>query len=185
MDLNYDAQTDTLEVNITHNVANSSNHYIHQVVISKNGEEYRSFDYNKQPTNSNFTYVYEVDSKPGDKIKVFIDCVLGGSLTKSITVPENENHSEHEHSHERGDETNSSQTVKSTLSNIAHFPIFGVSIIVWVGLLALIFFLTAATVALLIVHGKLKATLKWHYRLAYIALVIGLIHGVVGLIINL
>jgi hypothetical protein len=45
-------------------------------------------DYTSQPTMDTFTYTYALPLKPGDTVRVTATCVLSGSLTKTLTIPE-------------------------------------------------------------------------------------------------
>jgi hypothetical protein len=90
MVLSYDIDTSTLEVTITHNTLDPNSHYVYKVDIKINGVLYSSEQYTSQPTTSTFTYTYTVEANAGDEISVTAICVLFGSITKSLVVP-NEN----------------------------------------------------------------------------------------------
>jgi len=60
--------------------------------------------------------------------------------------------------------------------------IFGIPFIVYLGILVLILFVVTALLALLKRKGMIKASVLWHFRLAYIALFLGFLHGVLGLL---
>ena len=90
MNLNYDSETQDLEVTITHQVSNPNSHYIYNIEIRKNGETYETFDYTSQPNSLSFTYNYDVNATIDDVIKVTTLCIQGGTITKQITVTSNE-----------------------------------------------------------------------------------------------
>ena len=72
-----------------------------------------------------------------------------------------------------------------SLAQFVYYPVFGLPLTVYVGVLALVIFLTAATIATLIRFFNANIPLHWHYRLAYTALTIAVIHGTVMLLVYL
>ena len=86
MVLEYDLETSTLEVTITHNTPGPTLHYVNKIDIEKNGELYLSEDYDSQPTTASFTYSYTVEASIGDELKVTAYCNIQGSISKSLTV---------------------------------------------------------------------------------------------------
>ena len=88
--LEYDIDTTTLDVTITHVTLDPNSHYVYKVDVKINGELYLSEQYTSQPTTSTFKYSYTVTANAGDEISVTAFCSLFGSLTKTLTVP-NEN----------------------------------------------------------------------------------------------
>ena len=59
----------------------------------------------------------------------------------------------------------------------------GKPLIMWGGLLTFLLFLLAATVGYLIFHGKIKLSVNAHINLARVALLFGLIHAVIGILL--
>ena len=90
MVLEYDINTSTLNVTITHVTIDPNSHYIYKVDVKINGELYLSEQYTSQPTTSTFKYSYTVPANVGDEISVTSFCSLFGSLTKTLVIP-NEN----------------------------------------------------------------------------------------------
>ena len=88
--LEYDINTTTLDVTITHVTLDPNSHYVYKVDVKINGELYLSEQYTSQPTTSTFKYSYTVTANIGDEISVTAFCSLFGSLTKTLIVP-NEN----------------------------------------------------------------------------------------------
>lgn len=86
MVLQYDMSTQTLGVTITHNVVDPEKHYIYKVEIKKNGQTSESSTYTNQLNYISFTYTYQVNATKGDSFEVTASCILGGSLTKQLTV---------------------------------------------------------------------------------------------------
>lgn len=64
---------------------------------------------------------------------------------------------------------------------ITYFLIFGIPFIVYLGIVTVIIFIITALLALLKRKGKIKISIKWHYRLAYISIILALIHGILGI----
>ena len=87
--LEYDVNTITLNVTITHQVSNPDNHYIYKVEIKKNEVLFLTENYDSQPSTLSFTYSYSVDAQGGDVLKVTAYCNIAGSITREITVPRN------------------------------------------------------------------------------------------------
>jgi len=86
MSINYDSENQKLETTITHQVSNPDSHYIYNIAIKKNGETYNSFNYTNQPSGSSFTYTYDIDTTEGDTIEVTALCIQGGSITKQVSI---------------------------------------------------------------------------------------------------
>jgi hypothetical protein len=71
------------------------------------------------------------------------------------------------------------------LINITYYLIFGKPLIMWLGILTLLSFLSTATVGYLVFSGKAKPpiiTFNTHRCLAYISIGLALIHGTLGLL---
>lgn len=90
MDLNYEKDTPTLELRITHNVANPNNHYIEQIDIEINDMMYDSYQYNSQPSTSTITYTFTIEAESNDEIMVTAYCSIAGSIQESLTVESEE-----------------------------------------------------------------------------------------------
>ncbi len=67
------------------------------------------------------------------------------------------------------------------LENIAYFQIFGQTIMLYSGVIALLAFIFAASVALLNKRGIRIIPFRWHPRVAAIAIIFALIHGALGI----
>jgi len=68
------------------------------------------------------------------------------------------------------------------LKEISYYTIFGVPIIVYLGSATLILFIITAFLALLIQKRMIKTSIQWHFRIAYISIVVGIIHGGLGIL---
>ncbi|HOT02945.1 MAG TPA: hypothetical protein PK069_02045 [Methanolinea sp.] len=85
--LDYDQGTSTLRVTVTHQVDDSSSHYVREVVIQKNGVTVDTVTYASQPSRESFTYSYPLTLDPGDLARVTARCNIGGFLTREYTRP--------------------------------------------------------------------------------------------------
>ncbi|MCX5781346.1 MAG: hypothetical protein NT145_01375 [Elusimicrobia bacterium] len=76
-----------IDVIVTHNVANPSNHYIEQIKVSLNNKPIIKQSYNIQENKVNQIANYIIPGlKKGDKIALGADCSKFGKLDKTITV---------------------------------------------------------------------------------------------------
>lgn len=83
--------------------------------------------------------------------------------------------------HERGDRCSG----LIMIAQIVYFLIFGKPIIFHTGILTLVFFLLAALIGYLNFRGIRTIPFKWHPRVVAIAILLGFIHGLLGLSIYL
>ena len=67
-------------------------------------------------------------------------------------------------------------------NDITYYLIFGLPFIVYLGIITILVFLITALIALLKRKGKIKISINWHYRLAYISIVLGITHGILGIL---
>jgi len=86
MEINYDLETSELSVTITHETPAPTVHFIYKVDVEVNDNMIISEEYDNQPTNDIFTYIYTLTAEIGDVIDVTAYCNIQGSLTRSITV---------------------------------------------------------------------------------------------------
>ena len=63
-----------------------------------------------------------------------------------------------------------------------YYLIFGIPFIVYLGILTVFIFIITALLALLKRKGKIKISIKWHYNLAYVSIILALIHGIFGIL---
>lgn len=87
MRLEYDPGPGTLRVSVTHQVDDSSTHFIREVAIQKNGVTADTVTYTGQPSRETFTYSYPLTLEPGDMARVTARCNIGGSITREYTRP--------------------------------------------------------------------------------------------------
>ncbi len=69
------------------------------------------------------------------------------------------------------------------LQNITYFPIFGLPLIVYLGILTLFSFLLTASIALMNIKGKNWIPFKWHSRLAIFSICLAIIHGALAILV--
>jgi hypothetical protein len=86
MVLEYDFESQQLDVTITHNTPAPNQHYVEKVEIWVNDDLKLTRDYTSQPTANTFTYTYDVSAKDSDIIKVKATCSISGDITEEITV---------------------------------------------------------------------------------------------------
>jgi len=72
-----------------------------------------------------------------------------------------------------------------SLHAIAYAPVLGRPLILWAGLSTLLLLLLTATVAGLNRRGIHTIPLVWHFRLAYLTIILALAHGILGLLLYL
>jgi hypothetical protein len=63
---------------------------------------------------------------------------------------------------------------------ITFYLIGGIPFIVYLGILTFFLFFTTGMIAILRRKGKTKIPVQWHFRLAYLSLIIGGIHLILG-----
>ena len=85
LNLYYNEDDSQLIVNITHVVSNSD-HFIESVEVKINDEEFDTYTYNSQSDNSMISLLYDISANNGDVIEVKAICNQFGTLTKDLTV---------------------------------------------------------------------------------------------------
>jgi hypothetical protein len=70
------------------------------------------------------------------------------------------------------------------LSEIAYFQIFGKPLVLYLGIITLLSFITTASIGLMIFRG-VRIPFKFHPAMAGISLTLGIIHGILALSIYL
>ena len=84
--LSYDQAKHTLEVRITHPSQNPAAHYIKKVELKKNDRTISATEYQSQPGQETFTYVYPVEIGPADVLEVKVTCSVFGSKTEKLDM---------------------------------------------------------------------------------------------------
>jgi hypothetical protein len=85
--LEYDVNSQTLAVSITHKSISPGFHYIKTVEIKKDGKVMSANTYDNQPAPETFTYKYMVPAAEGETIEVTAACNMYGSKTVNLMIP--------------------------------------------------------------------------------------------------
>lgn len=67
------------------------------------------------------------------------------------------------------------------LQDITYYMFFGIPFIVFLGIITIVLFVITALIALLKRKGMIKYSIKWHYRTAYLSILLGIIHSILGI----
>jgi hypothetical protein len=86
MVIEYNTNSNTLNVTITHSVADPNTHFIETVIIKVNGTIAETHNYTSQPTSNTFLYQYPIDINQGETVEVTAVCNLVGQIIRTITV---------------------------------------------------------------------------------------------------
>lgn len=84
--LDYNLQTQTLTVTITHKSTFTGMHYIKQVEIKKNDKLAGNNEYTSQPGKTTFAYTYNIPAALNDVMEVTATCNIQGKKTTTLTV---------------------------------------------------------------------------------------------------
>lgn len=68
------------------------------------------------------------------------------------------------------------------LEEITYYLILGIPFIVYLGVITIVLLFITAIIARLKRQEKLKISIKWHYRMAYISIISASLHGFLGII---
>ena len=69
------------------------------------------------------------------------------------------------------------------LQNITYFLIFGKPLIMYLGIITLLFFLITAALGLMIIKGIGRVPFKWHMAMAVVSIALAVIHGILGILL--
>jgi hypothetical protein len=86
--LSYDQAQRTLEVRITHASKDPATHYVKKVEIKRADKTIAATEYQSQPGQTNFVYVYPVETGAGDVLEVKATCSVFGSKTAKLDMRE-------------------------------------------------------------------------------------------------
>ena len=84
--LSYNQAQHTLEVRITHASKDPAAHYVKKVEIKKADKTIAMTEYQSQPGQATFAYVYPVEIGAGDVIEVKATCSIFGSKTAKLDM---------------------------------------------------------------------------------------------------
>lgn len=68
------------------------------------------------------------------------------------------------------------------LRELTYYLIFGKPLIMYMGVITLLSFLTTATIGYLFHHGNQIIPFKWHLRMAVLSITLAIIHGLLGIL---
>jgi uncharacterized membrane protein len=68
------------------------------------------------------------------------------------------------------------------LQEISYYLIFGLPFILYLGIIVILMLFITSLIAYLRKKGKTKISVQWHYRFAYITIILALVHGLLGLL---
>ncbi len=85
--LDFNKQTNLLEVKYEHKVGDPTQHYITEVKIQLNEKDIIIQSLSSQDDNTGGSLIYKIiDAKPGSEIKVQLTCIRGGSKSASVKI---------------------------------------------------------------------------------------------------
>jgi len=84
--LDYNLNTQTLNISIFHSVADPGSHYVNSVRVTLNGSTVVNQVYSSQPDPNSFSYTYNFAASNGSRIEAVATCSVGGSIAACIIV---------------------------------------------------------------------------------------------------
>ncbi|MEI7673754.1 MAG: hypothetical protein WCK00_16740 [Deltaproteobacteria bacterium] len=84
--LSYDQAKRTLEVRITHTSKDPAAHYVKKVEIRKADKTIATTEYQSQPGQAPFAYIYPMEIDAEDVIEVKATCNIFGSKTEKLDM---------------------------------------------------------------------------------------------------
>jgi len=84
--LNYNVDTQTLAVNVTHEVPNPGNHYVELIEVFKNGLIQFNKTYQEQEFNYGLSDTFTISASEGDNLTVTATCTRAHFLSNWIIV---------------------------------------------------------------------------------------------------
>jgi hypothetical protein len=64
---------------------------------------------------------------------------------------------------------------------ITYYQILGLPFIVYLGIITFLSFFVTASIAIMRRRGKTNIPIQWHFRMAYVSIILGIIHGAFGI----
>jgi desulfoferrodoxin (superoxide reductase-like protein) len=86
IELNYDSETNTLSVDVTHSVSDTNTHYIEEIEIFLNDVLEEEKTYTSQESTSSMSDTFIIEATDGDVIKVKAYCNQFGSYEQSLVI---------------------------------------------------------------------------------------------------
>ncbi len=94
LQLKYNTQTHTLDINVKHPTAELRENFIRTITIAINGQEPQIFRFPFQRAASEFETSISLELHAGDNIVVKATCSQGGSTSAELIIPSEESKSE-------------------------------------------------------------------------------------------
>jgi hypothetical protein len=69
------------------------------------------------------------------------------------------------------------------VAHIAYYQIAGYPLIMWLGVVLLLLLLATAAIGAMNRRGMRRIPIRWHFILAWLSLLLALVHGVLGIAI--
>ncbi|MFW9911362.1 MAG: hypothetical protein ACFFEU_02770 [Candidatus Thorarchaeota archaeon] len=91
MTLDYDWDTQTLSITISHSVSDPNSHYIQTIIIYKNDAMVHTESYTSQESTSGVSDTFSMAAIDGDTLRVWANCSISGFIERSIIVSESGN----------------------------------------------------------------------------------------------
>jgi desulfoferrodoxin (superoxide reductase-like protein) len=88
MTLDYNWDTQTLSVTISHSVSDPNSHYIQTIIIYKNDAMVHTESYTSQDSTSGGSDTFNIATVDGDVLRVWANCSISGFIEETITVSE-------------------------------------------------------------------------------------------------
>lgn len=71
------------------------------------------------------------------------------------------------------------------LRSIAYQEVFSLPLIVYGGIFTLLCFTATAAIGFLTIKKIRRFPLSWHTNLAYLSIILGILHGIIGILVNI
>jgi hypothetical protein len=71
------------------------------------------------------------------------------------------------------------------LEGIVYFPVLGLPLLLWGGILTLVLLISTVSVQLLNRYGVKVVPLAWHSRLGIATLIVGILHGLAAILLRI
>jgi hypothetical protein len=88
MTLDYNWETQTLSVTISHSVSDPNSHYIQNITVYKNDVKVDSEAYTSQGSTSGASDTFNIAAVDGDVLRVWANCSVSGFIQDTIPVTE-------------------------------------------------------------------------------------------------
>lgn len=66
------------------------------------------------------------------------------------------------------------------IGQIAFYQILELPLIIWGGIFTFLCIVFTAYIGYKNIHGNMSIAPKWHFRIAYVSIALGLFHGLIG-----